>query len=157
MNSPVSPAEIVAVILAELLFGIGFNAFVVWEQDHPLWPTALNVVIGTAVTVLIPTLAWWPIWKISLLLTVCFAASGLPMFIGSARRKVISSHKRHAWPTAAAQARDNAVGRPRAMSAPSPWVLPVTMATLPFKALFMPGTKQEAGPGHGMPASMDLL
>ncbi len=113
MIPPISPAEIAAVILAELLFGIGFNQFVVWEKDHSLWPMAVNVIIGTVVTVGLPTLVWWRValdfWQASALLTFCFCSSGLPMFLGSAKRKVEESHKRRPWPTAAAQARDAAV------------------------------------------------
>ena len=113
MNPPVSPAEIAAVILAELLFGIGFNRLVTWAHLHNIWHVSISVVIGVTVTVLIPTLTWWRIsldfWLAAALLTACFAASGTPMIIGSMQRSIAESHKRRPWPTAALQARDAAV------------------------------------------------
>ena len=113
MNPPVSPAEIVAVILAELLFGIGFNRLVTWAHLHKIWHVSISVVIGVTATVLIPTLTWWRIsldfWLAAALLTACFAASGTPMIIGSMQRSIAESHKRRPWPTAALQARDAAV------------------------------------------------
>jgi hypothetical protein len=109
MNSPTSPAEIAAVILAELVFGIGFDRLVGWAHLHKLWHVSASVVIGVAATLLLPTVVWPELWRTSLLLAVCFTASGLPMIIGSLRRTVSESHKRRAWPTAASQARDAAV------------------------------------------------
>lgn len=113
MNPPVSPAEIAAIIFAEALFGIGFNRLVEWAHLNKLWDVSISVVMGVTVTVLIPTLTWWRVtmdfWLAAALLSACFAASGTPMIIGSMRRTVEESHKRRPWPTAAAQARDNAV------------------------------------------------
>ena len=92
MNAPVSPAEIVAVILAEALFGIGFNRLVTWAHFHKLWDVSISVVIGVTVTVLIPTLTWWrgslDFWLAAALLAACFAASGTPMIIGSMQRSI---------------------------------------------------------------------
>lgn len=113
MIPPISPAEVAAVFLAELLFGIGFNWMQVWLEEHKVWPTAISVVIGVMVTVSFPTLIWsrlsMDMFQATLLLTACFVGSGMPMIIGSTKRKAAENHKRHAWPTAAAQARDNAV------------------------------------------------
>jgi len=109
MNPPIPPAEIAAVILAEVLLGIGYNRLVAWVHLHNIWHVSVSVVIGVAATLLIPTLAWPALREAGLLLTACFAASGLPMIIGSTRRTVEESHKRRPWPTAAAQAQDAAV------------------------------------------------
>lgn len=113
MIPPVSPVEILAVLLIELLFGLGFNRLVEWAQGNKVWDVSLSVVIGVSVTLAIPT-AWWlqrdlAFWQVTGLLVACFGASGLPMIIGSTRRTVRESHKRRTWPTAAAQARDDAL------------------------------------------------
>lgn len=116
MNSPFPPFEqIAAVYLVECLFGIGFNRMVAWAHEHKLWDVSISVVIGVLATLLVPTAAWPTLelrtWQIALLLLGCFAASGAPMMIGSTRRTVAEreSHHRRPWPTAAAQARDDAV------------------------------------------------
>lgn len=113
MNSPVSPVEILTVLLIELLFSIGYDHLAAWAQGNRIWHTSISVVIGVAVTLAIPTAWWWPrdlaFWQAVSLLTACFAASGLPMIVGSARRTVRESHKPHAWPTKARQAREDAV------------------------------------------------
>lgn len=83
MNSPLFPAEIAAVILAEILFGIGFNRMVNWAHTNKIWHVSISVVIGVSVSVLIPTLLWWRLcldfWLSAVLMTVCFAASGIPV------------------------------------------------------------------------------
>ena len=113
MNPPIPPAEIAAVVLGELLFGIGFNRLVAWAHDKKLWPVAFSVVVGVAVTVGAPALIWHDValnfMDAALLQTACFAASGAPMVIGSVQRTAEASHKRRPWPTAAAAARDAAV------------------------------------------------
>ena len=113
MISPIPPAEIAAVLLAELLFGMLFNRLVEWAHFHRLWDVSISVTMGVAVTVVIPVIAWWRItldfWLAAILLTACFASSGTPMIIGSMQRRAAESHKRRPWPTAAAQARDDAL------------------------------------------------
>ena len=113
MNPPIFPIEITAVVLAEMLFGLAFNRLVEWVHLHKLWDVSLSVVMGVAATVIIPAAFWWKetlaFWQAAGLLTMCFAASGAPIIIGSLRRNVAESHKRRPWPTAAAQARDAAV------------------------------------------------
>lgn len=112
MFSPISPTEILAILLTEFLFGVGYNQLVAWGQDR-LWHVSISVVVGVAVTLAIPAAVWWgtslDFWKTATLLTLCFAASGAPMVYGSMQRTVKSSHKRRPWPTAALRARDDAI------------------------------------------------
>jgi len=114
MFPPFPPtAEIAAILMAENLFGWGFNSLIVWAQGNKIWDVSISVVIGVAVTLIMPAALWWRyelgFWQSALLLFGCFTASGIPMVIGSTRRSVKESHRRRSWPTAAAQARDAAL------------------------------------------------
>jgi hypothetical protein len=109
------PPSFPAVILAELLFGVGYNWLVAVMQKKDIWHVSFSVVIGVAATLLIELAFWWnlsmPFWNAILCTFACFAASGLPMVTGSQLRTVElkKNHKRHEWPTAARRARDLAL------------------------------------------------
>jgi hypothetical protein len=114
MISPLTPA----LFLAEALFGILYNTAVSHLQNWKLWHVSTSVVVGVAGTLAIATAFLWhvemPFWLASLLFFGCFASSGAPMVIGSWARTIKArqeneSHKRREWPTAAKQARDNAL------------------------------------------------
>jgi len=114
MIPPTPPVvEIAVVLLAENIFGWGFNTLTAWAQRHKVWHVSISVAIGVAFTLVLPTLLWWrselAFWQATLLLFGCFCASGFPMVYGSTRRTIAESHKRRPWPTAASKARDDAV------------------------------------------------
>lgn len=98
MNADLFPTEIALVALAELLFGIGYNALVALAFRHRLLHVSVSVVIGVLGTLLIPALAWFdhtmPFWQSGLLLLACFAASGTPMVLGSMRRTMQKDDKK---------------------------------------------------------------
>ena len=98
MNPAQMPLEIALVALVELLFGLGYNVLVGWLFRHRLMHVSISVVIGVAVTLLIPALVWFrllmPFWQAGLLLLICFAASGTPMIVGSMRRTVNKDGKK---------------------------------------------------------------
>ena len=75
--------KVLAVMGILALFGLGYNAFVAWieKNGHDRGFTALLVVGGTVVT-LIGSLALIG-WESTLLVVLCFVASGTPMIIGS--------------------------------------------------------------------------
>jgi hypothetical protein len=110
MFPQVSPTSIAAVLLAESLFGVGYNLLVDWAHENRIWHVSVSVVIGVAVTVLIPTAAWYradmPFWMAGALFLACFGSSGIWMVIGSTRRSVAKSHKRQGLPRSAAKTRD---------------------------------------------------
>lgn len=112
MIPPSFPFQILAVLLIEMLFGLGYNRLVAWAQENDVWRVWFSVVMGVAVTLVIPTAWWWKtplvFWQSSGLLFCCFAASGLPMVAGSAHRHLVN-HKRRALGNAARQLRDEAV------------------------------------------------
>lgn len=112
MNPPVSPTAILAVLLLEALFGIGFNRLVAWAHEHEVWHSWLSVIMGVAISLAIPTAWWWNVplafWQAMLLTLGCLAVSGLPMVVGSQWRTAVG-HQRREWPNAARQARDEAV------------------------------------------------
>ena len=109
-----SPTSIAAVLLAESLFGIGYNLLVSWAHSHRIWHVSVSVVIGVAVTGALPGLVWFgaemPFWQAGLLFLACFASSGIWMVIGSTRRTVAkASHKRQTIPPSARRIRDDVV------------------------------------------------
>lgn len=116
MISPLTPA----LFLAEALFGLLYNTVVSHLQSWKLWHVSTSVVVGVACTLAIAAAFLWniemPFWLAALLFFGCFAASGTPMVIGSwartikeARQEKSDSHKRREWPTAAKQAREDAL------------------------------------------------
>lgn len=78
--------RLIAALAVLLLFGILYDLFVTWlgkqTQDHGY--TAFLVVGGTIVT--IAGLAWVAGLEVALVATILFAASGLPVIVGSMRR-----------------------------------------------------------------------
>lgn len=98
MNPAQMPMEIAMVVLAELLYGFGYNAAVAVAFRHRLLHVSISVVIGVLGTLLIPALVWFdltmPFWQSGLLLLACFAASGTPMVLGSMRRTMQKDDKR---------------------------------------------------------------
>lgn len=115
MKPDLTPMSIALVALIEFVFGIGYNALVAFAHDHKLMHVSLSVAIGVAVTLLVPAAAWFdvamPFWQAGILLALCFAASGVPMIVGSTRRHVLrkDDKKRRPWPNAALKVRDDAV------------------------------------------------
>lgn len=117
MSPPTSPlpppAEIALVILAEFIFGWGFNALVAWVQKEKIWHVSISVAMGVAMTLIIPTPFWWEVEltfsQTILLLFGCFVASGTPMIYGSTMRTVKDNHKALPWPRRAAKIRDDAI------------------------------------------------
>jgi len=113
MFPPVSPIELTAVLLGELVFGIAFNALVEYAHRNNIWSVLVSVSIGVAVTGLIPLGVWggqeMTLVQAGALYLLSFIASGIPMGIGYSqrmRREVKKSHKRQPIPPAAARARD---------------------------------------------------
>jgi len=80
--------DLVAVMTGLLLFGIVYNAFVAWleRRGHDQGYTALLVVAGTLVTLLGAAVIIG--LEDALVVLACFAASGLPMIVGSIARHV---------------------------------------------------------------------
>jgi hypothetical protein len=117
------PTEIAVIVLLELLFGFFYNALVAYWIKNNLMHVSWTVVIGVAVTLLIPALFWFgntmPFWQSILYLIAFFAASGTPMIVGSMQRTVQEKDqkKRKPWPVAALRARDDAVMELNAMAA----------------------------------------
>lgn len=72
------------VILVLVLVGIGYNAFVAWFQERHKGYTAIFVVGGVALTLMGAALLVGV--QDALLVGACFAASGLPMVLGSMLR-----------------------------------------------------------------------
>lgn len=114
-NAMISP-EFPALFLTQLLFGLAYNAAVAHLQKWKLWHVSTSVIVGVAATLLIATVFLWkvsmPFWGAALVFFGCFAASGLPMTVGSWLRALDErkkTHKRREWPTGARQARDAAV------------------------------------------------
>jgi hypothetical protein len=77
------------VIAGLFLFGLTYNAFVAWleRQGHDRGYTAFLVVGGTLVTL-------GGLWAVTdldtaILAIICFAASGLPMILGSVWRHMV--------------------------------------------------------------------
>lgn len=102
MNPELIPTEIALVILLELLYGFGYNALVAYWSKHDLMHVSWTVVIGVAGTLLIPALVWFntemPFWLSSLFLLACFAASGIPMIVGSMQRTVVEKDQKKRRP-----------------------------------------------------------
>lgn len=115
MNPAQMPLEIALVVLVELLFGFGYNTLVAYWSAHRLMHVSLSVVIGVGGTLLIPALAWFdhsmPFYQSGLILLACFAASGIPMIVGSMRRTVIEKDQKKRRPlgNTSRKLRDNAV------------------------------------------------
>lgn len=101
------------IVLVELLFGIGFNQLVDWAHRHNLWHVSVSVIFGVAGTLVIPTITLMHVamhfWQASLVFTVCFVASGIPMIVGGTRRTVKESHHRRPLPNSAMRVRDDVV------------------------------------------------
>lgn len=126
MNADVNATEIITVLLLELLFGIGYDALVAWTHKNKLVHVSTSVVVGVAVTLLIPAAAWFDhemaFWEAGILLALCFAASGTPMIVGSLKRTAKESadlkdqKKRRPWPNEARRARDDVVMELSAMA-----------------------------------------
>lgn len=112
MKADIIPTEILLVLLAELLFGLGYNTLVAYWTKHNLMHVSFAVVIGVVVTLLLPAASWFdremPFWLSGILLMLCFTASGLPMIVGSMRRTVREkdNKKRRPWPNEAKKIRD---------------------------------------------------
>lgn len=113
MNPAQIPLEIALIALVELLFGFGYNGLVGLLFRHNLMHVSLSVVIGVAVTLLIPALFWFdytmPFWQAGLLLLICFTASGTPMIVGSMRRTVKDGKRRRKIGNTAGRVRDEIV------------------------------------------------
>lgn len=115
MNADNFPLEIAAVLLMELLFGLGYNALVAYWLKNRLMHVSVTVAIGVGFTLLFPAVAWfwkpYPFWQTGLILLTCFAASGTPMIAGSMRRTVQEkdNKKRRPLGNAAMRIRDEAV------------------------------------------------
>lgn len=113
MEADIKPIEIALVLLAELLFGIGYNSLVAWAMKHKLTHVSITVVVGVAITLLIPAVKWFayemPFYQAGIFLMLCFSASGLPMVVGSMLRTVKDQKKRRPLGNAAARIRDEAV------------------------------------------------
>lgn len=92
-------------------FGFGFNALVAWVNRKRAWPVSFSVVIGVAVTLLVPTATFLhtrlAMWQAGLVYLVCFAASGIPMIFGNVQRQ--TSHKTRRLGNHAAKVRDSVV------------------------------------------------
>ncbi len=110
--------EIALVVLAEFVFGLGYNTLVALAGRR--YPAAyrlmvsLSVALGVATTLVLPAVFWWgrtqATWQWAAIFLLCFAGSGLPMIGGSLKRNMAGdSHRRREWPTAARRARDEAV------------------------------------------------
>lgn len=117
MISPVSPL-FALLFLTQLLFGIAYNAAIAHLQKWQLWHVSTSVIGGVSGTLLIATAFLYdvnmPFWGAALVFFGCFAASGLPMTVGSwlrslDERKKSHAHKRRAWPNSAKQARDESL------------------------------------------------
>lgn len=120
MIPPISPAELVAVLLAEVLFGLLYNLLVAYAHKTGLWKVLVSVIIGVAVTGAIPLVVWFDvcmtvIWS-GALYAACFVASGIPMAVGFIQRdreaavaEQKKSHKRQQIPPSAARTRDELV------------------------------------------------
>ncbi len=78
---------ILAIYLALILFGIGFNLLVAGMEKRGYLEgfTSLAVVVGTLVTLGGLAVIWWPAAVLAL---GAFAASGLPMVAGSIWRYI---------------------------------------------------------------------
>jgi hypothetical protein len=78
-----------AVFLGLVLFGIGYNSFISWaeRQGYTEGFISFSVVLGVVVT-----LGGMAIlnWKGAVTALCCFAASGLPMIVGSISRYLTS-------------------------------------------------------------------
>jgi len=78
--------DVAAVMGGLLLFGIGYNAFVEWLErgGRDRGFTSLLVVAGVTVTLFgaLIVIGWWS----TLVLILCFLASGTPMIVGSLAR-----------------------------------------------------------------------
>lgn len=115
MNSDVMPIEIALVLLAEFLFGVGYNVLVAWSTRNRLMHVSVAVAIGVAGTLVIPTAVWFDnelqFGRAMVLMVLCFTASGLPMIVGSTRRtaEAKDNKKRRPLPNAAMRVRDEAV------------------------------------------------
>lgn len=94
-------------------FGFGFNALVAWVNRKRAWPVSFSVVIGVAVTLLVPTATFLhtrlAMWQAGLVYLVCFAASGIPMIFGNVQRQTNKSHKARRLGNHAARVRDDVV------------------------------------------------
>lgn len=103
---------LVSCLLALHLFGWGFNALVAWVNKRRLYPVSFSVAIGTAVTLLAPTLFFLhyelAFWQSSLIYFLSFTASGIPMIFGNVQRQT-KSHKARRLGNKAAEVRDFAV------------------------------------------------
>jgi hypothetical protein len=121
-NADIIPLEIAIVLLLELLFGIGYNVLVAYWMKHQMMHVSWTVVIGVTGTLLFPSIIWFDatlaFWQMGVLLGLCFAASGIPMIVGSQNRTVKEkdSKKRRPWPTAALRVRDDVVMELSAMA-----------------------------------------
>jgi Kef-type K+ transport system membrane component KefB len=113
MDPAQMPLEIALIALVELLFGFGYNVLVGWLFRNRLMHVSISVVIGVAVTLLIPALVWFdltmPFWQSGLLLVLCFAASGTPMIVGSMQRTVKDGKRRRKIGNTAGRIRDEIV------------------------------------------------
>ena len=106
-------SPLLSLYLAQLVFGILYAMLIHWlsMNDYLKGSTAYSVVVGDAATLFIQWLflpeAWHPFVTFG-----SFAFSGLPMVVSYLYRhqkKVLLSHKRRPWPTAALKVRDDAV------------------------------------------------
>lgn len=78
-----------SVILALFLFGVGYNLLVAWLEARGYDRGYMAFIVSAGVGI---TLAGWYVLtrdlEGGLLLVACFAASGLPMILGSVTRYV---------------------------------------------------------------------
>jgi hypothetical protein len=95
------------------LFGVGFNAFVGWVNKRRIWPVSFSVVIGVAVTLLVPTVVFGSkqlfVWQSALVYLIGFVASGVPMIAGNVLRETNGTHKVRRLGNHATKVRDEVV------------------------------------------------
>ena len=83
---------VIAVLLALVLFGTGYNQLISWMERTRIIEgyTALMVAVGVAVT--LAAIAIICGWQVGLIALAAFAASGAPMLIGSLWRYARARH-----------------------------------------------------------------
>ena len=110
MNTPSSP--VLALYLAEFLFGVLYAMLIHWlsVNDYLKGSTAYSVVVGDAMTLFLQWVFFQESWS-PLVTFGSFVCSGTPMIVSYLVRhqQRVVSHHRRPWPTAALQAREDAV------------------------------------------------
>ena len=79
--------SLVAIGLALLLFGIGYNALVAWAERHGYTEGYMSLVVAAGVAVVLLAVAMVN-WRSALITLIYFAAAGTPMIVGSIARHI---------------------------------------------------------------------